>query len=91
MKLYVYGHCPVYAKAGVIFALKLLPLKLRFVLMDDAATPTQLAGKNHTNLLYPSLRRLSVVKNVKYPANVKRYMARMATVVNTTLGDLINA
>lgn len=29
-------------------------------------------------MLYPSLRMLSIVKGVNYPANVKRYMERMA-------------
>jgi len=35
-------------------------------------------------VLYPTLRSLSIVKGVNYPANVKRYMERMeqATGVN---------
>lgn len=40
-----------------------------------------LAGRDHVDaddfVLYPSLRMLSIVKGVQYPANVKRYMDRM--------------
>lgn len=40
-----------------------------------------LAGREHVDaddfVLYPSLRMLSIVKGVQYPANVKRYMERM--------------
>lgn len=40
-----------------------------------------LAGRDHVDAddfaLYPSLRMLSIVKGLQYPANVKRYMARM--------------
>ncbi len=40
-----------------------------------------LAGREQVDaddfLLYPSLRMLSIVKGVRYPANVKRYMQRM--------------
>jgi glutaredoxin 2 len=40
-----------------------------------------LAGREHVDaddfVLYPSLRMLSIVKGVNYPANVKRYMERM--------------
>ncbi len=40
-----------------------------------------LAGREQVDAddfaLYPSLRMLSIVKGVKYPANVKRYMERM--------------
>lgn len=46
-----------------------------------AALDTLLAGREHVDaddfVLYPSLRMLSVVKGVNYPANVKRYMERM--------------
>ena len=40
-------------------------------------------------VLYPSLRMLSIVKGVKYPANVKRYMERMeqATGVDLHFGQ----
>ena len=40
-----------------------------------------LAGREHVDaddfVLYPSLRMLSIVKGINYPANVKRYMERM--------------
>lgn len=40
-----------------------------------------LAGRDHVDAddfaLYPSLRMLSIVKGVQYPANVQRYMTRM--------------
>lgn len=40
-----------------------------------------LAGRGHVDaddfVLYPSLRMLSIVKGVQYPANVRRYMERM--------------
>lgn len=42
---------------------------------------TLLAGREHIDAddftLYLSLRMLSVVKGVNYPANVKQYMARL--------------
>lgn len=42
---------------------------------------TLLAGREHVDaddfVLYPSLRMLSIVKGIKYPPNVKRYMERM--------------
>ena len=42
---------------------------------------TLLAGREHIDTddftLYPSLRMLSIVKGVNYPANVKQYMARL--------------
>lgn len=46
-----------------------------------AELDTLLAGREHVDaddfVLYPSLRMLSIVKGVNYPANVKRYMERM--------------
>lgn len=42
---------------------------------------TLLVGREQVDaddfVLYPSLRMLSIVKGIKYPANVKRYMERM--------------
>lgn len=42
---------------------------------------TLLAGRDHVDaddfVLYPSLRMLSIVEGVNYPADVKRYMERM--------------
>lgn len=42
---------------------------------------TLLAGREHVDaddfVLYPSLRMLSIVKGIEYPANIKRYMERM--------------
>ncbi|RDE10416.1 glutaredoxin 2 [Pelagibacterium lacus] len=48
----------------------------RLTELDDV-----LAGREHVDaddfVLYPSLRMLSIVKGVQYPANVKRYIERM--------------
>ena len=45
------------------------------------ALDTLLAGREHVDaddfVLYPSLRMLSIVKGVQYPANVQRYIERM--------------
>lgn len=70
MKLYVYDHCPFCAKARMIFGLKSLPLELSFLARREQVDADDF-------VLYPSLRMLSIVKGVNYPANVKRYMARM--------------
>ncbi len=46
-----------------------------------AELDTLLVSREHVDtddfMLYPSLRMLSIVKGVKYPANVKGYMERM--------------
>lgn len=48
-----------------------------------------LAGREQVDaddfVLYPSLRMLSIVKDVKYPANVKRYMERMEQATGVAL------
>ena len=48
-----------------------------------------LADREHVDaddfVLYPSLRMLSVVKGVNYPANVKRYMQRMEQATGVAL------
>lgn len=54
-----------------------------------AELDTLLAGRDHVDAddftLYPSLRMLSIVKGVKYPANVKSYMERMAQSTGVSL------
>lgn len=54
-----------------------------------AELDTLLAGREHIDTddftLYPSLRMLSVVKGVNYPANVKHYMERMEQATGVAL------
>lgn len=51
MRLYIYDHCPFCVKARMIFGLKNIPVELKVLLGDDAATPTRMIGKKMAPIL----------------------------------------
>lgn len=51
MRLYIYDHCPFCVKARMIFGLKNIPVELKVLLSDDAATPTRMIGKKMAPIL----------------------------------------
>lgn len=45
MKLYAYDHCPFCTRVRFITGIKNIPIEVRYLLWDDAQTPTSLVGK----------------------------------------------